>query len=232
MVSKNKGVYIAMVALGLLAVSIAYASLYTSIEKDKLSASIIRNNQKVDNNSASMIRDNQKIDNNSVLNDNENDNEKVEEINNDESETTKKIYYYYDSKSKNGIGKTTNNGTWNAYVIEEQKIKQVCAILNNTTVCIEPNKWDCGTVIDNKCSNENGYIMTMKQQIESSEGIICTLDNSQLKCSHGNISITANNLGSVESIDDEEGILCNVNSQSIIKFASKKFNDNGGTSRK
>ena len=212
--SKNKGVYIAMVALGLLAVSIAYVSLYTSIEKDKLSASITRHNQKIDNNSKS------------------NEKENIEEENKEETKITKKTYYYYDSKSKNGIGKTNNNGTWNAYIIEEQKVKQVCAILNNTTVCIEPNKWDCGTVNDNKCSNENGYIMTKKTQIESSEGIICTLDNLQLKCNYGNISITANSSGSVESIDDDEGISCSMDSQSAIKFTSKNFNNNIGTSEK
>ena len=85
--------------------------------------------------------------------------------------------------------KTSNSGTQTNIPTAEKYIrintvtnaKEVCGVFTGGTVCIENNKWDCGTIIDNQCTNSNGYIMNKKAEFEQA-GATCTLEYGGLNC--------------------------------------------------
>ena len=132
-------------------------------------------------------------------------------------QTLPSTYYYLDLDSYEMAASSTL-GNWNVYVVENTAGKKVCGLLNGQTVCIEPDRWDCGEVEDDACSNSTGYIATKKAELGAMQGVSCTLSDTGLSCEAGFVSCYFDDSGAVHCSDNDTYSTCNIDS-----------NESGGT---
>ena len=78
------------------------------------------------------------------------------------------------------------NSDWHVYLRKDTSDSlnpvEVCGRFDGGTVCIEGNRWDCGEIVNEECSNSNGYIANKKLEAES-KGAYCGIGWYSFSCS-------------------------------------------------